>query len=458
MEIRCVYTEGNQNVIQEAVDRLPASGGTVIVPRGEWKSGAIHLKSNVKLYLEEGCVIHFSSCMEDYLPPVFTRWEGVECYNYSPLIYAADCENVTICGTGVLDGAGSAWWHWKKLQQNAADHLIRAESQGIAVEERVFATREDALRPSFIQFINCKHVTLEDFTIEDGPQWTIHPVYCEDVVVRGVTVNTKGPNTDGCNPDSCRKVLIEDCTFDTGDDCIAINSGMNEDGWRVGRPCEQIEVKNCRFIGGHAAVAIGSGMSGGICDIWIHDCVARGTERGIRIKSMRGRGGYVKRVNVERMQMDEIEKEAIEVSMNYGSSTAVPVSQKAPEFSELRFAHIRGNHAAVGVSLCGLPESPLREITLEDVSIAAEDPLREEYVDKYNTFSRGSCAYERLTFRRFGANLRKVDTHKHEEEESTSADTLQRDFQLRGRSLLRGNEEGRMEDGFGVAGLNTGRY
>ena len=262
MEIRCVYTEGNQNVIQEAVDRLPASGGTVIVPRGEWKSGAIHLKSNVKLYLEEGCVIHFSSCMEDYLPPVFTRWEGVECYNYSSLIYAADCENVTICGTGVLDGAGSAWWHWKKLQQNAADRLIRAESQGIVVEERVFATREDALRPSFIQFINCKHVTLEDFTIEDGPQWTIHPVYCEDVVVRGVTVNTKGPNTDGCNPDSCRKVLIEDCTFETGDDCIAINSGMNEDGWRVGRPCEQIEVKNCRFIGGHAAVAIGSGMSG----------------------------------------------------------------------------------------------------------------------------------------------------------------------------------------------------
>ena len=109
--------------LQEAVDRLPSAGGTVIVPRGEWKSGAIHLKSNVKLYLEEGCVIHFSSCMEDYLPPVFTRWEGVECYNYSPLIYAADCENVTICGTGVLDGAGSAWWHWKKLQQNAADRL-----------------------------------------------------------------------------------------------------------------------------------------------------------------------------------------------------------------------------------------------------------------------------------------------------------------------------------------------
>ena len=314
--------------------------------------------------------------------PVFTRWEGVECYNYSSLIYAADCENVTICGTGVLDGAGSAWWHWKKLQQNAADRLIRAESQGIVVEERVFATREDALRPSFIQFINCKHVTLEDFTIEDGPQWTIHPVYCEDVVVRGVTVNTKGPNTDGCNPDSCRKVLIEDCTFETGDDCIAINSGMNEDGWRVGRPCEQIEVKNCRFIGGHAAVAIGSGMSGGICDIRIHDCVVRGTERGIRIKSMRGRGGYVKRINVERMQMDEIEKEAIEVSMNYGSSTAMPVSQKVPEFSEIRFAHIRGNHAAVGVSLCGLPESPLREITLEDVVIDAEDPLREEYVEK----------------------------------------------------------------------------
>lgn len=172
-------------------------------------------------------------------------------------------------------------------------------------------------------------------------------------MVRGVTVNTKGPNTDGCNPDSCRKVLIEDCTFETGDDCIAINSGMNEDGWRVGRPCEQIEVKNCRFIGGHAAWQSEAECPAAFVISGSTTAWPEGPERGIRIKSMRGRGGYVKRVNVERMQMDEIEKEAIEVSMNYGSSTAVAVSQKAPEFSEIRFAHIRGNHAAIGVSLCG---------------------------------------------------------------------------------------------------------
>ena len=213
-----------------------AGGGIVRVPAGAWLTGPIHLRSHVNLRLEQGALVRFSTRPADYLPPVLTRWEGVECYNYSPLIYAHDCEDVAVTGAGILDGQGQAWWHWKELQQTAAKTLYDAQFQGIPVERRVYGTEEAALRPQFLQSMRCRGVLVEGVTFVNGPMWTIHPVYCENVIVRGVVVHTEGPNTDGLNPDSCRNVLVEGCTFATGDDCIAVNSGMNEDGWRVGRP------------------------------------------------------------------------------------------------------------------------------------------------------------------------------------------------------------------------------
>lgn len=160
-------------------------GGTVIVPRGEWQSGAIYLKSNINLHLEDGAVIIFSYKPSDYLPVVFMRWEGMECYNYSPFIYANGCENISVTGKGTLIGNGQSWWHWKKgLQHAAARELYLAESNSIPLKDRVYGTETAALRPSFIQPINCKNILLEGFTIKDGPMWTIHPVYCEDVTVR----------------------------------------------------------------------------------------------------------------------------------------------------------------------------------------------------------------------------------------------------------------------------------
>ncbi len=380
MEIICAYDSDNPKAIQEAIDRCPA-GGTVIVPRGEWKSGPLTLKSNLTLRVEEGCKVSFSDCMEDYLPPVFTRWEGVECYNYKPLIYAKDCENITITGKGTFFGNGQSWWHWKKLQQSAANRLCEAQSKNIPPEKRVFGTREDALRPSFLQLISCKNIMLEQFCIKDGPQWTIHPVYCEQVRVNGVRIETDGPNTDGINPDSCRDVLIEHCTFRTGDDCIAINSGLNEDGWRVNRPCRQVEIRNCAFLGGHAAVAIGSGMSGGVEEVYVHDCTIQNTQRGIRLKSMRGRGGYIRNVTCSDITITNVKEEAIQVSMNYESSTAVPVSLKAPEFSDICFERIRGERARTGIALIGLAESPLA-VTLKDVSITAKYQDVLEYAKK----------------------------------------------------------------------------
>ena len=380
MELNKKMNKENLKTIQSWIDQCP-DGGTVSIPAGTWLSGPLHLKSNLTLYLEEGSKILFSNRPEDYLPVVFTRWEGVECFNYSPLIYAKDCEHITISGPGTLDGNGSAWWHWKKLQQNAADRLIWAESRGIAPKDRIFATEADALRPSFMQFIDCHNLILRDFTITNGPQWTIHPVYCSDVTARNLTVLTGGPNTDGFNPDSCENVLIEDCTFSTGDDCIAINSGLNEDGWRVNRPCRNIEICNCHFNGGHASVAIGSGMSGGIENIHVHDCEITQSERGIRVKSMRGRGGYVKNLRFERITMKQIDEEAIQISMNYGSSTSIPASDKAPVFEDIAFCDVTCAHAKRGIELTGLPESPLRNVHLTRCTLRGDLPDKREYVE-----------------------------------------------------------------------------
>lgn len=382
--VRDYLSEGQeQRCIQNAVEACTkAGGGTVIVDDGEWVSGPIHLHSNIHLMLEEGAVVRFLEEYEAYLPVVFTRWEGIECYNYSPLIYARDCGNIAITGKGKLEGGGRAWWHWKKLQQKAADELCYAESSHIPVESRIYGTSEAALRPSFIQFIDCEDIRLEDFTVEDGPQWTLHPVYCNRVLVRNVTVHTTGPNTDGLNPDSCSNVWIEGCSFTTGDDCIALNAGMNEDGWRVGRPCENIVIWNCEMRGGHGALTIGSGISGGVHNVHVADCKVWGTNQGIRLKSMRGRGGYIKDVWFENIELHDILEEAIQVSMFYPYSTVVPKTEVPSVFSGIHFRNISGDSAKLAVEMRGLPESRLENITLEDIHLKSEQLFVCDQVDK----------------------------------------------------------------------------
>lgn len=374
-----------KGLIQRVVDRCKeAGGGKVIIDKGKWLSGPIHLSDNICLELEEQSEIHFSQHYEDYLPVVFTRWEGMECYNYSPLIYANGCTNIAIKGNGKLIGGGQAWWHWKRLQGEAAKALCYAESNGISIEERVYGTEESALRPSFIQFINCKNIVLEEFTIEDGPQWTIHPVYCEDILVKHVTVNTSGPNTDGLNPDSCKNVWIEGCTFATGDDCIAINSGMNEDGWRVGRPCENIVIIGCKMNFGHGAIVIGSGMSGGVQNIFAANCHIKDTMQGIRLKSMRGRGGYVRNVYFENIIINDVTNEAIQISMFYPYSTVEAKNDTPPEFSHIELKNITGNSKKHALEIRGLPESKIHHLRFDSIEIAAPEGIVMEYIDDLN--------------------------------------------------------------------------
>jgi len=369
-------TVKNTGAFKQAVaSAARAGGGTVLVPAGRWLTGPIHLESNVNLHLAEHAVVLFSQDFADYLPPVFTRWEGLELMNYSPLVYAKDCENVAVTGAGTLDGQGQAWWPWKKTQKEAAKRLYELASSGTPPEQRVFGT-EGGLRPSFIQTVGCKNVLIEGVTITSGPMWTIHPIYSENVIVRRVTVRTDGPNNDGCNPDSSKNVLVEDSFFSTGDDCVVIKSGLNEDGWRVGRPSENIVVRRLKGERGHGGVVIGSEMSGGVRNVHVENCEFSGTDRGLRIKAMRGRGGVIENVYYENVRHTNLRLFDVEMTTFYGSSTLVPLTQKPPTIRNVQVRNVTGNGAKTAIEITGLPELPIEDVRFENVAFSAENGVR----------------------------------------------------------------------------------
>jgi len=345
-----------------------AGGGRVLVPAGKWLTGPIHLQSNIDLYLAPGAEVIFSDQFEDYLPNVLVRVGGVELYNYSPLVYARDGENVAITGPGRLEGNAQAWWPWAKKETKA---FFDFGARGVPVEQRVFGTPEAAIRPSFVSFIGCKNVLLEGFTIGGGPNWTIHPVYCENVIIRRVTVDTDGPNNDGIDPDSCRNVLIEHCTFATGDDCVVLKSGYNEDGWRVGRPTENVVMRWCTSRRGHGGLVVGSEMSGDVRNVYVHDCQFEGTDRAVRIKSRRGRGGVVENIWAENLAVKDLKYEVVILNMDYSSDTKQLTNEKAPLFRNMTFRHITGTGAPAAIRIIGLPDSPIQNIRFEDLTIAS---------------------------------------------------------------------------------------
>jgi polygalacturonase len=229
-----------------------AGGGRVLIPTGEWYTGAIHLKSNIELHLAAGARVRFSCDPGDYLPAVFVRWGGQECFNYSPLIYAHHCDNIAVTGRGTIFGQGKTWWPWEKKQQQVRQKLTDMVLQGVPVEDRRFGSQELPLRPQLIAPINCTNVLLEDFTVgEAGPCWTVHLAYCENVTVRRLTISAPdGPQADGIVLDSSRNVVVENCTLHTAGDAVAIKSGMNEDGFRVGRATENVVVRDTRVTCG----------------------------------------------------------------------------------------------------------------------------------------------------------------------------------------------------------------
>ena len=298
----------NQKAIQKAIDKCAKKGGgRVVVPAGQkFLTGAIQLKSGVNLVVEADAVLEFAF-LPDLYPLVPTRWEGLDCWNLSPLIYAYQARDIAITGSGTIDGGGSneTWWPWngrerfgwnksiKSHQLNGSrDRLLKSAEDGIPMDERRF-TKEDGLRPQLINFNQCEGILIEDVTLLRSPFWVIHPLLSTDITVRGVKINNDGPNGDGCDPESCDRVLIENCYFNTGDDCIAIKSGRNNDGREggqgafVGRPSKNIIIRNCKMNNGHGGVVIGSEISGGCQNVYAHDCEmdSPNLDRVLRIKT-----------------------------------------------------------------------------------------------------------------------------------------------------------------------------
>ena len=314
--------------IAHAIDACAeAGGGHVVVPAGDFLTGAIHLKSNVDLHLAAtNSVLKFSTDPNAYLPAVFTRFEGIECYNYSPLIFAVGQKNVAVTGDGTLDGQAddSNWLAWKGRKggthnQNVArKRLDQMNNENVPVDQRRFGAG-DYLRPDFIQFQRCRNVLIAGVKIRRSPMWEIHPLLSTNVIVRGVDIYSHGANNDGCDPESCNDVLIENCTFDTGDDCIAIKSGRNNDGRRVGVPAQNIIVRDCTMRDGHAGVAIGSEISGGCRNVFAENCEMSSPNLvcALRIKSNAMRGGVIQNIFMRNVNVGLVKDSVLQIDFLY---------------------------------------------------------------------------------------------------------------------------------------------
>ncbi len=315
--------------IRRAIEACHAAGGGhVVVPPGVFRTGGITLLSGVDLHLEGGATLRFSADPAAYLPVVYTRWQGTECMNYRPLIYAWRQDNIAVTGSGTLDGSAGPenWWAWARRAGGrpapaAADAaaLDQMADRGVPVARRVFGAGHH-LRPSFIQPYRCRNVLISGVAIVRSPMWEINPVLCTGVTVRGVRISSLGPNNDGCDPESSRDVLIDRCVFNTGDDCIAIKSGRDADGRRVGVPSQDLIVRGCAMRAGHAGVAIGSEISGNCRNVFVEDCTmdSPNLERVLRLKSNARRGGVIEDVYLRNLQVGRVAEAVVTVDFLYG--------------------------------------------------------------------------------------------------------------------------------------------
>ena len=359
----------NTTAIRSAIEAChKAGGGRVVVPNGRWLTGAITLLSNVNLHLSEGATLEWIFDVGTH-PVVRTRFEGMECVNFSPLIHASGQENIAITGKGTLDGGATneTWWGWNpkdpelrkkgpSLQKADRDALGAMMEKGVAPERRIFG-KGHYLRPNFIQPYQCRNILIEGVTLVRSPMWCINPVLSENITVRGVTVTSHGANNDGCDPESCRDVLIEHTVFDTGDDCIAIKSGRNEDGRRIKAPSENIVIRHCTMKDGHGGVVLGSECSGHIRNVWAEHCVmdSPNLDRALRFKNNAKRGGILENVFMRHVRIGQVAEAALTIDLLYeeGPEGGFQAVVRNVEMSEItsaaspRVMFIRGYEGAV---------------------------------------------------------------------------------------------------------------
>jgi polygalacturonase len=383
-------TTDNTAAIAAAVDAAHRfGGGRVVIPAGptgaaSYATGPIHLKSRVELHVETGATLLFSTDPNAYLPVVFTRWQGIECYNYSPLIYAYGQTDIAITGGGVLDGQASAanWWAWKTLETPDFNQLSAQADAGVPVSQRIYGSGFH-LPPAFVEPYNCERVLIQGVTFRNSPFWHLHPTLSSEVVVEGVTVNSTGPNTDGCDPECCDGVLIDGVTFDVGDDCIAIKSGRNTDGRRVNVPSQNIVIQNCSFAAGHGGVTIGSEMTGGVKNVYGRDLTMNSPilQSGHRLKTNSVRGGYIENSNIYRVSAGQIGGPVLLIDFNYGEGNT---GTFPPTVTGITLKHWTVNTAKAGWTVAGYSTDHIGSIVLDDITITTMTGTNSaQYVDGF---------------------------------------------------------------------------
>jgi polygalacturonase len=345
-------------------------GGHVVVPAGgTFLTGAIHLLSSVDLHVESNATILFSQNPADYLPVVFTRWQGIELMNYSPFIYSYGQRNIAVTGGGTLNGQADAkhWWNWKSLETPDFNALQAQADAGVPVSQRIYGDGH-YLPPQMIQPFASEGVLLEGVTVTNSPFWHLNPNLCDDVTVDGLTISSTGPNTDGCDPESCDGVVIQNVTFDTGDDCIAIKSGRNTDGRRVNVPSQNIVIQNCDFANGHGGITIGSEMSGGVKNVYARDLTMNSAnlQSGHRLKTSPLRGGYIENTNVYRVTAPTIGGPLLWIQGQYDATTGdFPSTVTGITLRDWTVGACKGVWNILGTSAA----DPVGTVTLEDLTI-----------------------------------------------------------------------------------------
>jgi len=381
----------NTLAFQKAIKACAENGGgQVLVPNGKFLTGAIHLESNVNLHLADKAEVLFSLNPKDY-PIVHTSFEGTELMNYSPLIYAKNKTNVAVTGKGTLNGQADRtnWWiwsggkdyGWKKgiPSQNDPQNrevLVDMAEKNIPVTERIFGDGR-YLRPNFIEFFECNTILVKDITVINSPFWILHPLKSNNIIIDGVKVNSHGPNNDGCDPEYSQNILIKNCIFNTGDDCIAIKAGRDADGRRVAIPSKNIIVENCKMIDGHGGVVIGSEISAGVNNVFVENCVmdSPNLDRAIRIKTNSRRGGVIEDVYVRNLEVGTVKECVLRITMFYnvyGSQTGNFI----PTVRNISLENVKvKNGGKYSVWADGYEQSPTENITLKNVIVQNADSV-----------------------------------------------------------------------------------
>jgi polygalacturonase len=362
-------------IVNKLIEKLAVEGGgTLFFPAGTYLTGPIIMKSNITLNIDAGATLKFSDDFDDYLPMVQSRWEGVRVKNFKSQIYAYQCENIAITGRGHLEGQGKKWWDFmrtaiKQQPPSKWQEIFQKENADLLAKNAYIRAKNNFLRPPMVTTYECKNVLIEGVSFSNPPFWTIMPAFTDNITITGITVEnpSNSPNTDGIDPESCTNVHISNSHFSVGDDCIVIKSGRDEDGREAGKPTENVTITNCTMLKGHGGVVIGSEMSGSVRKVTISNCVFDGTDRGIRIKTMRGRGGVIEDILVSNVMMNNMVNEGVLITLRYQSTKPEPLSERTPTARNIQINGVTIRGGDRPVAIYGLEEMAVSQISFSGI-------------------------------------------------------------------------------------------